>query len=121
MRAVFWGVDFISQKHRNRYKNHQSLPLTKALPYASVRKVQKCLKNRCLFAYRFRHFRSLIMKRQTFSPIIGISKQVNPKLLLCQESGQVKQTNSCQLTSLRSETRDLLYNFSKSSGERYPQ
>ena len=42
-------------------------------------------------------------------------------LLLCQESGQVKQTKSYQLTSLRSETRDLLYNFSKSSGERYPQ
>ncbi|MBR5090952.1 MAG: hypothetical protein IK093_16110, partial [Ruminiclostridium sp.] len=42
------------------------------------------------------------------------------KLLLCQESGQVKQTKSYQLTSLRSETRDLLYNFSKSSGERYP-
>ena len=32
-------------------------------------------------------------------------------LLLCQESGQVKQTKSYQLTSLRSETRDLLYNF----------
>ena len=44
MRGIFWEHDFVSQNHRDRYKNHQSLPLTKASPYASVRNVQKCLK-----------------------------------------------------------------------------
>ena len=44
MRGIFGEHDFVSQNHRDRYKNHQSLPLTKASPYASVRNVQKYLK-----------------------------------------------------------------------------
>ena len=44
MRDIFSEHDFVSQNHRDRYKNHQSLPLTKALHYAAVRNVQKCLK-----------------------------------------------------------------------------
>ncbi len=44
MRGILGEHDFVSQNHRDRYKNHQSLSLTNALSYASVRNVQKCLK-----------------------------------------------------------------------------
>ena len=65
----------------------------------------------------------LAANAEQYIPIgnVMIRKAILFVMLLCQESGQVKQTKSYQLTSLRSETRDLLYNFSKSSGERYPQ
>ena len=60
MRGILGEHDFVSQNHRDQFKNHQSLPLTKALPYASVRNVQKCLKTGCLLPIVFGIFVPLL-------------------------------------------------------------
>ena len=81
MRGIFWEHDFVSQNHRDRYKNHKSLSLTKASPYASVRNVQKYLKFGRLLPIVFDIFvpllwRSMIpdtiSQHQKSSPVICI-------------------------------------------------